>query len=179
MADQAPPAKGPSSARFLLTFLFVASIGFAIELMPWVDAHLVVPLIRAIAWTAGHVIQWAGGAAEVVDHVIQQPQGGFAIAVANGCSGLEAVILLSAAIVAFPAPWPSRARGVLIGTVVIMVFNLLRVISLFYLGQYSRQWFDWAHLYFWDIIIMLDGLLVFILWVRQLPPPIPTRDVAA
>jgi exosortase H (IPTLxxWG-CTERM-specific) len=177
VSNQAPEAADLSIGRFLLAFTLVASIGFAIELMPWVDIYFVVPLIKAIAWTAGHAIQWAGGSAEVIDHVIQQPKGGFAIAVANGCSGLEAVILLNAAIIAFPATWSWRIRGVLIGTVVIMAFNLLRVISLFYIGQYSKQWFDWAHLYIWDIIIMLDGLLVFILWVRQLPP-MPRGDVA-
>jgi exosortase/archaeosortase family protein len=53
-----------------------------------------------------------------------------------------------------------------VGIGAILVVNSFRVISLFYLLQYSEQWFDWAHLYLWDLLIVLDGLLAFFLWAR-------------
>jgi exosortase/archaeosortase family protein len=40
---------------------------------------------------------------------------------------------------------------------------------LFYLGQWSKEWFDWAHLYIWQALIMLDALVVFLVWIRYLP----------
>ena len=45
--------------------------------------------------------------------------------------------------------------------------NLLRFISLYYLGQYSMRWFNFAHEYLWESLIMLDAMVVFGLWVRQ------------
>ena len=47
--------------------------------------------------------------------------------------------------------------------------NIVRVISLFYLGQWDRHWFEWAHLYVWQALIMLDVLIVWLVWVRTLP----------
>lgn len=47
---------------------------------------------------------------------------------------------------------------------------MLRVISLFYIGQWSVAVFEWAHLYLWQALIMLDVLIVWMIWIRTLPP---------
>ena len=47
--------------------------------------------------------------------------------------------------------------------------NIVRVISLFYLGQWNLEVFEWAHLYVWQALIMLDVLVVWLVWVRTLP----------
>jgi exosortase/archaeosortase family protein len=64
--------------------------------------------------------------------------------------------------------------------------NVVRVISLFYLGQWNREVFEWAHLYVWQALIMLDVLIVWLLWVRTLPrardlppPPPPAGAVVS
>jgi hypothetical protein len=46
--------------------------------------------------------------------------------------------------------------------------NIVRVISLFYLGQWNYRVFEWAHLYVWQALIMLDVLIVWLVWVRLL-----------
>ena len=44
--------------------------------------------------------------------------------------------------------------------------NVVRVISLFYLGQWNTQVFNFAHEYLWQALIMLDVLIVWLLWIR-------------
>ncbi len=51
----------------------------------------------------------------------------------------------------------------------------MRVISLFYLGQWNMKVFEWAHLYVWQALIMLDVLVVWLVWVRMLPQ-VPGRN---
>ena len=46
--------------------------------------------------------------------------------------------------------------------------NIIRVISLFYIGQWNTRVFEWAHLYVWQALIMLDVLVVWLVWVRML-----------
>jgi exosortase/archaeosortase family protein len=55
-----------------------------------------------------------------------------------------------------------------VGLLTIQFFNLLRVISLFYLGQWNQVLFEWAHVYLWQALIMLDVLIFFLLWLRWL-----------
>ncbi|MEO8847281.1 MAG: exosortase H, partial [Casimicrobiaceae bacterium] len=76
---------------------------------------------------------------------------------------------LLAAMLAYPAPWKNKLLGLLAGTLAVQGLNIVRVISLFYLGQWNRSWFEWAHLYVWQALIMLDVLIVWLVWVRTLP----------
>lgn len=52
--------------------------------------------------------------------------------------------------------------------------NLVRIISLYYLGKWNipafgqMSLFEFAHLYLWQALIMLDVLVVWLLWVRYL-----------
>ena len=50
--------------------------------------------------------------------------------------------------------------------VAVQAANLLRVISLYYLGQWNMEAFEFAHLYLWQALIMLDVLVVWLLWIR-------------
>ena len=68
-----------------------------------------------------------------------------------------------------------RAWGVMAPAVFVAIqaLNLVRIVSLFYLGQWNFQWFEWAHLYVWQALIMLDALIVWLLWIRALPAQAP------
>ncbi len=78
--------------------------------------------------------------------VIRDVESGFAVSIEPGCNGVEAVIILFAAIFAFPAPLKNKFIGFLIGFFAIQFLNLIRIISLFYLGQWNMTWFTWFDL---------------------------------
>ena len=101
--------------------------------------------------------------------MLQSTANGFAISIERGCNGVEAVIILVSAMLAFPAPWKSRLIGIALGFVAIQALNLVRIISLFYLGQWNQTWFQWFHLYLWQALIVLDALVAFLIWLRYLP----------
>jgi exosortase H (IPTLxxWG-CTERM-specific) len=91
---------------------------------------------------------------------------GFSVSIEAGCNGVEATIVLVAAMMAFPAGWRMKLLGIVIGFLAIQFMNLLRIISLYYLGQWNMQAFEWAHLYIWQSLIILDVLVVFLIWLR-------------
>jgi exosortase H (IPTLxxWG-CTERM-specific) len=72
---------------------------------------------------------------------------------------------------AFPATWLQRVQAITLGFLAIQVANLLRIISLFYMGQWDIDIFNWVHLYLWPVLIMLDVLVVFILYLRYISKP--------
>jgi exosortase H (IPTLxxWG-CTERM-specific) len=93
-------------------------------------------------------------------------ESGFDMSIEAGCNGVEASIILVSAILAFPRGIKNKILGVCFGLVSLHFLNVVRIISLFYLGQWSEVAFDWAHLYIWQALIMLDVFIVFIFWVR-------------
>ena len=83
-----------------------------------------------------------------------------------GCNGIETAIVLIAGMVAFPANWMQKLLGITLGFTAVQAVNLLRIVSLYYLGQWSGPVFEFAYLYLWQALIMLDVLVVWLLWIR-------------
>jgi len=158
--------------RFVAIFIAIVVGLFTLELTPPLQAAVVAP------WTAGLARVSAALAASFDPHVLtagkvlRSSTNGFAISIEAGCNGLEAAIVLIAAMLAFPAPWKHRLLGVAAGLAAVQVLNVARVISLFYLGQWSPAAFEWAHLYLWQALIMLDVLVVWLVWLRTLDGPV-------
>jgi len=98
--------------------------------------------------------------------VLMSQSTGIGVSIEAGCNGIEAVVILVAAVIAFPSSWKLKCIGITAGFVAIQAVNLLRIISLYYLGQWNFQVFEFAHLYLWQALIMLDVLIVWLLWVR-------------
>ena len=113
------------------------------------------------------------------DRIIQDSVNGFAISIESGCNGVEATIVLVAAVVAFPATWRQRFLAIVLGFFAIQIANILRIISLFYLGQWNIEVFNWIHLYLWPVLIMLDVLIVFIVYLRYISPTLDAQEQAA
>jgi exosortase H (IPTLxxWG-CTERM-specific) len=104
-----------------------------------------------------------------ISNVIRDKTTGFGVRIERGCNGVEAVIILFAAIFAFPAPLKNKLIGFFIGFLAIQGLNLVRIVSLFYLGQWNQVAFEWFHLYLWQALIILDALVVWLIWLRTLP----------
>lgn len=159
--------------RHFMVFL-VLQIGlFVVEMLPPVQLAVVIPWTALLAEISGSLMQWFDSRVIVQGITIRDAASGFAVAIKGGCNGVEATILLVAAVLAFPAPWRYKLAGLLVGALSIQVLNVVRIISLFYLGQWDEAVFDWAHLYVWQALIMLDAVIVFLLWLRALPPQTP------
>lgn len=142
---------------------------FVLELTPPGQRYVVEPLTNGLAQASAFLIELFGRDLSVHGIVMVDKLTGFAVQIAAGCNGIEAMILLVAAIIAFPAPWRYRLIGLGVGLVSVQALNLVRIVSLFYLGIWHKPSFDWAHLYIWQALIMLDTLLVWMLWIRYIP----------
>jgi exosortase H (IPTLxxWG-CTERM-specific) len=151
---------------FSLAFSLAALAQFAVLL-----ATPVRPLVEGFSGDLARVSAWlihsSGGDCLRQAAVLSNPAVGFAMEVRDGCNGINVVVLLWSAILAYPASWKWRLVGLTAGLAAIQLLNLFRLISLFYLGQYSHSFFEFAHEYLWEWLIIIDGIVVFNLWIKQ------------
>lgn len=166
--------------RFFTLFAVILFALFALELTPPAQSAVVIPWTDALARISAGVVTIFDPHVIAFGKILQSTKNGFAISIEAGCNGIEAAIILVAAMLAFPAPWKHRAIGILAGLAAVQALNIVRVVSLFYLGQWNFKAFEWAHLYLWQALIMLDALIVWLLWIRALPSaprrsPMPIR----
>ena len=83
-----------------------------------------------------------------------------------GCNGLEAVMIYSVAVVAFPSTWKNKLIGVTAGFAVIQVVNILRIVSLAYSGIHFRSLFEIIHIYIAQGMMIAVSLGVFFLYLH-------------
>ena len=152
-------------------FILVLVVLFTLELVGPVREYIILPFTGLIAAASAAITQLFDSSVQSHGIILQSVTNGTAVSIQPGCNGVEAMICLTAAIVAFPASWKSKFYGLLFGFIAIQLLNIVRIISLFYLLQWNKEWFEWAHLYLWQALIILDALVVFIIWVRMLPNP--------
>lgn len=165
--------------RFLGWFLFLQLVLFSLEMLQPIQHAFVLPWTSWIAQFSSFLLSSFDATIHSSGKVISSTVNDFAISIEPGCNGVEAMIVLAAAIIAFPTGWLYKLKGLMWGTLAIQALNLVRIISLFYLGQWNRDIFDWAHLYIWQALIMVDALVVFLIWMRYLPVSSAPKQVSA
>ena len=153
-------------ARFVLTFLVLQLTLFGINMLGVVQQHVVLPWTSLLARMCAALVMWFDATAASAGKVLWNTVSGFGVSIEPGCNGIEACIVLFAAVMAYPATWRQKAAGLAIGFLAVQALNVVRVISLFYLGQWNTQVFQFAHEFLWQALIMLDVLIVWLLWVR-------------
>jgi len=156
--------------RFAVQFVVIVCLLFAAELTPPVQRALVIPWTEGLASLSAALVTVFDAQVIAASRVLQSTRNGFAVSIEAGCNGVEAALILIAAMLAFPAPWRHRLLGIAAGLIAVQSLNVVRVLSLFYLGQWNARAFEWAHLYLWQVLIMLDVLIVWLIWIRLLPP---------
>ena len=155
--------------RFFLVFIALQLLLFGVELLGPVQTHVVLPITTLIARICASLVSWMDPSVLSQGKVLMDARSGFGVSIEPGCNGIEACIVLLAAMLAFPAKWQHKLIGIAIGITAVQLFNLVRIISLFYLGQWDMTWFRFAHEYLWQGLIMLDVLVVFMIWARHFP----------
>jgi len=153
-------------ARFFLIFLFVGAVLFGIEMLNPVQAALVSPWTGWLATASAGIVHLIDPSVISHGRVLQSAKTGFGVSIEAGCNGVEATIVLVAAMLAFPSSWKMKLWGIGLGFVAVQGVNLIRIVSLFFLGQWNFAVFEFAHLYMWQALIMLDVLVVWLLWMR-------------
>lgn len=156
-------------ARFLVLFLAVLGSSFTIIALRPVDTALVAPYTAFIARLSGSALRLLGEQATVAGCVVSSPR--FAVTIFNGCNGLITSLIFISGVLAFPARWSAKVIGVVGGLLAIQVINLVRVVSLFYIGIYFPALFNEAHIVIWQSVVILAGVALWIAWAELIAAP--------
>ena len=152
--------------KFVFWFITLIVVLFTGYMLPWGQNYVANPITSGVAWVSAQIMHLFDPAVVSDGIMLMNPERNWAIQVVAGCNGMEAVIILFASVFAFPATLKQKLAGFVAGFFAIHALNVVRIISLFYMGMWDKTWFDWFHLFIWQALIILDALVVFLLWLR-------------
>ncbi len=148
--------------RFVIRFAALLVLGFLLIVPDLVQVRLLEPFTESLAAASAALLNAVGQNVSRSGTTIASPT--FAVDVRNGCNGVEAALILFAAILATPASWRAKGIGVFGGFVALEAINLVRISSLYLLGYYDRELFDLFHSALWQVLIILVSVGIFVFW---------------
>lgn len=92
---------------------------------------------------------------------------GFAYEIYYRCLGFSYVIILTAAILSYPRSIRQKAYGIVLGVPVLLMLNLFRLVTLFYVGVHYPVVFNFVHTFFWNMILFLMTMGLWLGWLRS------------
>ena len=135
-------------------FFYLAPVGVLLQ-----------PLLTALAALVGGLLKVTGLSVIVLGQKVVLPRV-FGIDIATECSGAQQLILFLSAVLAYPTSNRSRLFGVALGTAAVLLGNLVRLVTLFWVGVQAREYFDVAHSYIWGGVSCAGLVLLWLLWLR-------------
>ncbi len=147
---------------FAARFAALVALLYAILALPVADNALDVYL-RANAWFANAILDLLGQGTHVSGVTIASPS--FAVAIRRGCDAVEPTWLLCAAILAFPGAWRRKVPGMLGGIVALQLLNIVRIVTLYWIGSRFPDAFNSAHVEIWPAIFIIAAIGLFMGWI--------------
>ena len=152
-------------SRFLLLFIAILAVGFTIVALRPVNDAVVEPYTGVVARVSGGVLALLGEDITVSGRNLTSPR--FAVTIYNGCNGLITSLIFISGVLAFPATLRAKVLGVIGGLLAIQAINLVRIISLFYIGVFLPQFFSQSHIFVWQSLVILFGVALWVLWAQR------------
>lgn len=102
--------------------------------------------------------------------------GAASVEIVSECSPHLPFLIFAAVVLAFPATWRQRLAGLALGALVIHAFNTIRIVSLIWVLEARREWFEFVHVYLWQTGTILIVFATFAIWLavlgrRRAPAP--------
>jgi exosortase/archaeosortase family protein len=149
--------------RFVLKFGILMALFYGLSATSYYD-RMLYSYLEANAWLSNSILNGFGQHTHVSGVSIESPQ--FAIVLRRGCDAAEPTWLFSAAVLSFRAPLIRKLPGVLAGIVVLQVLNLLRIVTLYWIGLHLPDVFNSAHMEVWPTAFVVVAIVLFICWIE-------------
>ena len=147
---------------FVLLFALLMGLFYAVTFVPYVDKKVFPAYMRLNAQVSAALVNIFGEGATAVGTSISS--GRFAVDIQHGCDAIDPSALFIAAVLAFPARLRSKLPGLLAGTLVLAVINIVRIVTLFYAGIYFPRAFEAIHVDVWQPVFILLSLTFWVTW---------------
>ena len=147
---------------FVGLFVLLMVLFYAITFVPYLNRKILPALQVVNARASVGILNLFGEDAKAIDTQIISNR--YSVNIKHGCDAIEPIALFVAAVLAFPSRFRAKFPGLLIGTFVLTLMNLVRIISLFYVGIYWNSAFETMHIDVWQPAFIVLSLFFWVVW---------------
>ncbi len=122
--------------------------------------------LRVNAELSGAILRVFGEDVTVSGKSISSPE--FSLNIESGCDAIQASAFFVFAVLASPVSVArlARIRAVVLGTLLLLTLNLVRIVSLYYAGVFNPKMFDAMHAEVWQAGFIFLPIFFWLMWVH-------------
>lgn len=167
-AEKQTRPKQISIRRFLITYLLLMTIFFFVA---WFKPiHKIIDVndfyTKSVVVVTSKILGLVGVACTYRGSIIALPA--MSLDVKFGCNGLEAVMIYTIAVAAYPAHWKKKLVAIVAGFLILQTANILRILLLALSGIHLRGLFEFIHIYMAQGVMIALSLGIFFVYLNRL-----------
>ncbi len=135
--------------------------------------------LRLNAQASAAILRLLGNGAKASGTAINAPA--FSMTIRTGCDAIQASAFFVLIVLSSPVPVRLSAKlpWLIFGTLVLLTVNIVRIVSLYYVGVFYPKAFDTMHVEVWQPAFIFLPLCLWFIWLRRvMPRPAANSDVA-
>jgi exosortase/archaeosortase family protein len=152
------------SVRTIALFVLVL-VGLELVYVFTNQSAPMVTLTQATAQVVTWMLALVGELVRIDGTVIYSPK--FNMRIVSECTAITPIIVLAAATIAVPAPLVSKLKGIILGASVLHLVNLVRIISLYYVGVMWPDMVEFVHLVLWQAVLVVLAVGLWGFWAQR------------
>jgi exosortase/archaeosortase family protein len=148
--------------RFVMLFGVFMGLFFAGTITPYAQERAWPAYLRMNAEVSAGILRLFGEQATTSAELISSPRG--SLRIARGCDAVQPSALFIAAVLASPVSMWAKLPGVVIGTASLILLNLIRIVSLFYVQIHFPRAFEVMHIEVWQVLFIFVAIALWAWW---------------
>jgi exosortase/archaeosortase family protein len=142
-------------------------IGSYYAIVLFLNEELFEPYINFSAYLSGLLISIFDKSTITTGNVIATDK--LNIVLSFGCEGSEALVIYLAGVIAFPADLKYKAKGFIIGGLLLYSLNIIRILILYFIGTWDFEMFDLFHNEILPVLFIIISLISWYIWLKFIP----------
>ena len=148
--------------RFCIAFFLYVSV-FATAFLKFQDSNVLQPLVGLNTRIVSAVLNLLGSSNYIEGATVISE--GFSFEVTPGCTSIVPTGLFISFVMAWPCRFKDKATGIAVTSAALFGINLLRLVTLYYVGAVFPGFLYIAHIYVWQFLMYAAGTALLLLWV--------------
>ena len=106
-----------------------------------------------------------------VDHTIDETilyLGGISLNVIDECTGIYELFVYAGCVMAYPTSSGKKLAGIAFGIPAMFGINMVRLLSLAFVGLWFPSIFSYVHYYLWQVTLILLVVFVMLVWIEKI-----------
>ena len=155
--------------KFIVGFLFLFCVLQGLYfLIPWSVLRDIIYHYGIVSVSADIINLITDEATSAIENKLTSSKA--ILVIIRGCDGSGSLFLLCSAILAFTTTLKNKLMGLLYGIILLYLINQLRIIGLYFIVAYKKEYFLPIHTYYAPTLIVILTGLYFAWWAYRSSP---------